>query len=243
MCRLKVRLHRRPAHALLRVRLTGRDGRLGWMPPTALASAATGRHSTQGERQRQQAASRGSSSAHCAGVVENALVSHGTSSSTWIASTRPRWSRNRHRPASSSSSSLRSPSVLGIQSEQRQRTRCLDLRAHAEHERRADQVLERLLLADQRVADQLRADDRHRQLRAPHPLQRCEQRAADRVGEQSPSLVEGEQLQTLALGAHQVEREHRDQTHDLLPDALGLRVVGPRRFRAPDRGDRESAGR
>ena len=44
----------------------------------------------------------------------------------------------------------------------------------------------------------------------------------------------------LALGAHQVQREHRDQSHDLLADPLGLRVLRPGRTRrrprkVPDR--------
>ena len=83
----------------------------------------------------------------------------------------------------------------------------------------------------QRVGDELRADDRHRQLGAAHALQRGEQRPPDRVAEQPPALVEGEQLQPLALGAHQVHREHRDQAHDLLAHALGLRVLRARRAR------------
>jgi hypothetical protein len=41
-------------------------------------------------------------------------------------------------------------------------------------------------------------------------------------------VLEGEQLQALALGAHQVQREHRDQAHELFADALGLGVLGAR---------------
>jgi hypothetical protein len=55
-----------------------------------------------------------------------------------------------------------------------------------------------------------------------------ERRASDRVAQQPPPLVEAEQLQPLALRAHQVHREHRDQAHDLLANPLGLRVLRAR---------------
>ena len=133
------------------------------------------------------------------------------------------------------------PRVVRVEAEQRQRARRLALGAHAEDERRTEQVLERLAFVDHRVGDQLGADDRHRQLGAPHPLQRGQQRPPDRVSEQPPALVEAEDLQPVALGAHQVHREHRDQADDLLADALGLRVFGaPRpRLRAGQVADRQ----
>ncbi len=98
-------------------------------------------------------------------------------------------------------------------------------------------------LADQGVADELGADDRHGQLRAPHPLQRGQQHPPDRITQQAPPLVEREHLQASPLSGHQVHREHRDQAHDLLPDALGLGVVdrGSSRLTVP--AGRGSAGR
>ena len=102
----------------------------------------------------------------------------------------------------------------------------LRLRAHPEHERRTEQVLERLALADERVRDELRADDRYRQLRAAHALQRGEQRAGPTgsLSRRQPSSKENS-FSRPRSDAQQVHREHRDQPHDLLADALGLRVL------------------
>ena len=177
------------------------------------------------------------------GVVENAASSRGTRTSTCTASTRPRWSRIRQRPASNSSSRSRSSAVVGVEVEQLERTLGLALGAQAEDERGADQVLQRRTPVEQRVADELRRDDRHGQLAAPHPLQRGEQHPPHRVAEQAPPLVEREDLQARALGRHQRHREHRDQPHDLLADALERRVVRPRAARLGRRAGRESAGR
>ena len=115
--------------------------------------------------------------------------------------------------------------VLAIQPEQRECTGRLGIRAHAKHERGADEVLERLALPDERVGYELGADDRDGELGASHPLQRSEQTPPDRVFEQTPALVEGEELQAVPLAPHELRREHRDQPHDLLPHALGLRVL------------------
>ena len=86
--------------------------------------------------------------------------------------------------------SLTRTTILGVEPQQGERASGLRLRAHPEHERRPKQVLERFALSDKRIGDKLGADDRHRQLRAPHALKRGEQCAPDRVAEQTPSLVE-----------------------------------------------------
>ena len=119
----------------------------------------------------------------------------GRTRSIWTASTRPWWSRIKQLPASKLKQRLAHATVVGIQPEQCQGTTGLGFGAHAEDERRADKVLDRLPLADQCVGDELRADDRNGQLRTSHALERAEQRATDGVAEQTPALVEGEHLQ------------------------------------------------
>ena len=119
--------------------------------------------------------------------------------------------------------------VAGVEAEQAEGAASLGVRAHAEHEGGADEVVERL--AVERVGHQLGADDGDGELGAPHTLQRGEQQPSGGVGQQSPALVEGEDLQALAFGGHEVHGEERQQPHDLLGDALGLRVVGARRPR------------
>ena len=116
------------------------------------AATATGAAASRAIAASSAAAKRGGARRSPRRVVENAASSRGTSTSTWTASTRPRWSRIRQRPVSNSSSRSRSSRSCGIEVEQLERALGLALGAQPEHERGADQVLERRASVEQRVA-------------------------------------------------------------------------------------------
>ena len=127
--------------------------------------------------------------------VEKACASAGTTRSTWIASIAAAVVAQQAAPGVELEQALAHPPVLGSSPSS------ASARAASASERIPNtNVAPIRFSSDSRspsegVADELRADDRHRQLGAPHPLQRGEQRAPDRVAEQPPALVEGEQLQ------------------------------------------------